>query len=190
MNNILNCCRYKEILLRKTQALSFGMIVLRVKHSCKTFCNRFLFNGTDKFTLTKCFHVEYIGSSSPKTKSADTLTTVAGYEHIIRSCNHLCSTFKLYTMVIAVPCFNGFSVKIYGNRFFSVGLKPYRTARKPEIRQFSLPAVNEFLFENAIFITQGITHSRVILSCKTVKEASSKSAKTAVSKTCIRLLFI
>ncbi len=74
--------------------------------------------------------------------------------------------------------------------FFRLTAEPDFPARKPEIRQFSLPAVHQLLPKNAIFIPQRIAHRRVAQRCKRIHKTGRKASKAAISKACVRFCFI
>ena len=60
-------------------------------------------------------------------------------------------------MILIVPIFFQFAFEMHFNCPFRFGVKPNASPRKPVIRQFSLPAVFKFLFENAVFIANGMS---------------------------------
>ena len=93
-------------------------------------------------------------------------------------------------VVLIVPVFLkiALEVDIYGK--LRLWNEPYRTAGEPVIGKFGLPAVLQLLLENTVLIADGMTHSRESCCSQTVEVAGSKSAETAVSETCIRLVLI
>jgi hypothetical protein len=59
---------------------------------------------------------------------------------------------------------------------------------KPVIRHLDLVSVYNFLLEDSISISKTVTPGRVVEGGQTVKETSSKSAKTTVAQCSIVLL--
>ena len=91
-------------------------------------------------------------------------------------------------MVLVIPVFVEFAFKAYIYGKLRLWHEPYASAGEPVIGELSLPAFLQLLLEDTVFIADGVTHSREALCSKSVQIAGSKSAQTAVSKTCIRLV--
>ena len=61
---------------------------------------------------------------------------------------------------------------------------------KPVVRIFNLIAVLNLLLEHTVAVADSVTVSRIVKRCKGIKETGCKTAKTAVTKTCIRFLIL
>jgi hypothetical protein len=59
---------------------------------------------------------------------------------------------------------------------------------KPVVGNLNLVSIHDLLLENAISVSQTITPRREVQRCHGIQEASSKSAKTAISKSSIMFL--
>ena len=57
---------------------------------------------------------------------------------------------------------------------------------QPVVREFHLPAVDDFLFEDPEFVTDGVTGSRNAHGAHRVHVAGSQTAQAAVAKPCVR----
>ena len=96
--------------------------------------------------------------------------------------NNMMEAFAPYTFSCAAE-FNFYSL-------VWMSFQPNFAARKPVVRFFVLPAVEDFLFENAVFIQNGVTAACVLIACQCVHKASCKTAETAVAQTCVRFAFV
>ena len=68
--------------------------------------------------------------------------------------------------------------------------KPHFAARQPYVGKFRLPAVDDFLLEQPVFVTDRKAHRGVISRGKRVQKARGKSAESAVTQPRVRLQFV
>ena len=61
---------------------------------------------------------------------------------------------------------------------------------EPVIRHFLLEAVFNLLLEHTVAVTDTTAVGRIIQGCKGIQETGCKTAKTSVTKSCIRLLVL
>ncbi len=93
-------------------------------------------------------------------------------------------------VVLVVPVLGQVALEVDVDN--SVGLlnKPAFAAGEPVVGKLGLPAVLDLLLENAVLIADRVAHSGISVGSETVQIAGGKSAQTAVSKTCVRLILI
>ena len=186
---ILERCRREEVLLLKTKGLSAWTIVVRIQNAADIFCTVLAFYGAVVFHVVKKLKIKAVWRRSlPETQCVYSFCTVTDDRHIIRSsCNLLCIFYIKAWLTVWSFSVADVSAKLYGNSKVRTFDFPRVAVGKPVIRIFNLVAVFYALFKHTIFVADSIAVSRIIQSCKRIEEAGSKTTKTTVSKTCIRL---
>ena len=77
-------------------------------------------------------------------------------------------------MVLVVPVFFDMAAEVDLDALFWNFLQPNFAARQPEVRQLGLPAIDQFLAEDAVFVTKGIAHCRIPLVDKPSRKHAAK----------------
>ena len=166
------------------------MIIRRIEHLADNLSHCLFFHSANIIALIKHRHINAVNLCRPKAEHRGALAVLTGYHHIIGNRLNGFAADKLNMVERALPVVGNLTLKLNFNGFILSGNKPYLSAGKPEIGHLGLPAVNNLLLENAVFIKNRIAHSVVALICQSVKIAGGKSAETAVSETCVRLAVI
>ena len=94
----------------------------------------------------------------------------------------------VYNMVLIVPVFFDVAAKVDLHALLRHLLQPNFSTRQPEVRQLRLPAVDQFLAEDAIFIAERIPHRGIPLCGQAIQETRRQTAKAAVSQR--RVMFL
>ena len=180
----------EEILLTKPQALSLGMVVGGVEDLADDFRHCVFFHGAHVVALVEFFHVDAGGFRTPQTQHADAAAVLAGDVHVIRHGVDRFGADDVDAVVLVVPALGDLPLKGHGERFIVALLEPDFAARQPEVRQLRLPAVHEFLLENAVFIEDRIARGVIALRRQTVEIARGQATEAAVSEARIRFAFV
>ena len=93
-------------------------------------------------------------------------------------------------MVLVVPVFLEIALEVNIDSELGLRNEPYRTAREPVVGELSLPAIFKLLLEDTVLIADRVSHCREAGCSKTVEVACCKTAETAVSEACIRLVLV
>ena len=166
------------------------MIVGGIENLTDNLRHCVLLHCTHIIALIEHIHIKARGLCAPKTENADALAILAGNIHIVGYRLYLVAVTLFNVVVLIVPALVNPALKENINGLLLTGNKPNVTAGEPEIGELGLPAVDELLLENTVFVKNRIALCKISLTCKTVKVAGCKSAETAVAETCIRLAVI
>ena len=128
------------------------MIICRVKHLANNLCHSISFHSTHIIALIEKSHIKTRCFCRPKTKNRNAFTVFTCNMHIIRHSLNYCWIFNFNIVIVVFPNVTNLALKVNIDCTFFVRNKPNIATRKPEVRKFCLPTVNEFLFENTIFI--------------------------------------
>ena len=91
----------------------------------------------------------------------------------------------IYTVVVLLPLLVDLAVKMNLDSLIGYGYEPRSAAGQPVIGKLCLPAVYDSLLEDTVFVKDRVACCGECAGCKSVKVAGGKSAKTAVTESCI-----
>ena len=190
-NSCLNTCRNEEILLFQTQFFTCVVVIVRVENFYDISCQIFLFYGFLIITFIERIQLEVVDCFCiPYTQCIYYIVIVTNDRNIKRD-----RTYRLISFLdkfVAFCCFIVFytdiAAKFYFFCIFRTTQLKWITVFQPVIRHFYLITVFDFLFEHTIAVTDTAAVCCITKCCQRVKEACSQTAKTAVSKCCIRFL--
>ena len=189
-DNVLDRCGHQEILLRQAQALALQVIVLRIEHLCDDLRHGVLLHCAQVVAAVEAGHVEGFAARGPDAQHVDAPAVHAGYIHVVRHRHHFFVVLMVYNMVLIVPVFFDVAAKVDLYALLRHLLQPNFSTRQPEVRQLRLPAVDQFLAEDAIFIAERIPHRGIPLCGQAIQETRRQTAKAAVAQARIRLFLI
>ena len=135
-------------------------------------------------------HIKGHTLCAPQTELGNTLAVIARNIHIIRNSVNCGVINVLKVVVVVVPVLVYLTIEMYLDSLVGNRNQPRAAAGQPVIRKLGLPAVNDLLLEDTVFITDRIARCRIFAGSKTVHVAGSKSAQTAVAQTSVRLFVI
>ena len=171
--DILQGCRYEEILLTNTEHLTIVRCIIRVKHSENIVYAVSLDNCVIETLGVKEIEVEFLSRFAlPEAQTVYVMCIVAGDRHIARDRPYV-EVIEMYADLVLVSRDN--------ERI---------TVLHPGIRMFSLETVLKCLTEQTVTVKDTVTCYREI-QCRTgIQEACSQTAKTAVteSRRSVRLM--
>ena len=189
--DVLHCCGNKEVLLLQTKDFALLVVVAWVQNFCYHFRLRLLLESAHVFALTKSSKVEwFFGSCRPQTQNANSVCLVTINKHIVWECFHFVAVNLLVDWAFVRPNFLYKTAKTHYLYLVGTFFEPNFATGQPVVWKFSLPAINNFLLEETVLKTQGVTHYREVFLGKTVQVASSKTAKTTIAKTCVWFEFV
>ena len=99
---------------------------------------------------------------------ADASAILAGDIHVIRNRHDRLVVSMLGVVIGAIPLIFDLALKAHLDGALLFGHQPHFAAWQPKIRQLRLPAIHNFLLENAIFVEDRITGGQVSLRGKAV----------------------
>ena len=177
-------------MLLKSEALALRVVIRGVEHLADNSCHSILLDCLKIVSVIEFLHIKSGSLSRPQTQYADSFAVFTGDKKIVGDSFDGCVILELYVMVMSIP--EIFYPTLKSNLLSALRTlnKPCFAAGEPEIGQLCLPAVNNLLLEDAVFVKDRVTHTVVALCCKAVKVARGKSAETAVAETCIRLTVV
>ena len=128
------------------------MVIGRVENLADNLCHCVLLHRTHIIALVEHIHVKSGCLCTPKTENADALAVLARNEHIVGDSLYRVAVTLLNAVILAIPALVNPALEEDINSLFLMRNKPNLSARKPEIGQLSLPAVNKLLLKNAVFV--------------------------------------
>jgi hypothetical protein len=141
-------------LLGKAEALPLQVIVVRVKDLRDDLGHRILLHGAHIVPVVEKLHVEVGARGGPQAQAADASAAVAGNIHVVRHGDHIGVIPVLHHMVLVVPALLDAAVEVDLHALVRNAAEPDLPAGQPEVGQLRLPAVHQFLPENAVLIAQ------------------------------------
>ena len=93
-------------------------------------------------------------------------------------------------VVSVVPVLMKVALEVNVDSKLGLGHEPYRTAGEPVIGKLCLPAVLKLLLEDTVLIADRVAHCGELTGSESVKVAGCKTAETAVSESCVRLVLV
>ena len=164
-DKIGNCGSTEEVFLLQSEYLSCLCFVIGIKYTGNVLGGTLLFSGFGELTAVEQVKVELIiGFSLPESQSAYILSAVSDNGIVVGNCVH-----------IAVS-------EVYHNRFLLTTNAPRVAVSLPIVCGFGLESVLDALLEQTVLIAYSVAVQRKIKRCRTVQEASRKSAQTAVTE--------
>ena len=184
-NDIADRSRAHKVLLAKTESLAPCVVVVRVENLRDGVRDIVCAESLGVVARVERVHIEGHCLRAPQTQLGNTLAVVARNEHIIRHSIYAVVADIIEAVIVVLPALVDVTVEANLNSLVMYGNKPSAAARKPVVGKLGLPAVNDFLLEDTVFIKDRIACCGIIAGSQTVHIASCKSAKTAVSETCV-----
>ena len=191
--NLLQGCRYEEILLLETKLLAAVVVIIGIKNIYDRLCQILLLYRLGVVTLVKGIQVELSHRLGiPDSQGVYDAVIVTYDRQIIgHGQNGLIAVLH-----VAVPA--QLLVILDADiaaEFDSLGiLRTFDFERiavsEPVIGQLNLLAVYDGLLEHTVFVTDTAAVSRIVEGGQGLQEAGCQTAKAAVSQTCIRLLIL
>ena len=189
-DDTLNGCRNKEILLFQTQRFTFVMVVVRVKDFGNRFRHSLFLLCAEKITLCKQIHIQRrCGTGIPQPQGVDVFGSVTRNHHITRNGQNRCGVFMHHVQMSIVPELTHIAVEMDFLRLFGFGQKPCRTDVFPVVGKFHLLSLNDFLLENAQFVTDGITRCGNVQCGHGIQITRRKTSQTAVTQSRVGFQF-
>ena len=190
VDDILNGCGDEEILLAQTQALALGMVIRGIEHLAYDLCHGVLLHGAQVIALVEGVHV-YLGAlCAPETQDADALAVLAGDHHIVGNGVNLLRVLYIDAVIAVLPAVDDIALEADVNALLLARNEPHLAAGEPEIGHLGLPAVNELLLEDSVFVENGVAHAEIAVGCERIEIARRETAETAVAETRVRLAVI
>ena len=188
----LHRSRAEEVLLGQTEELTLGMIVGGVQHLGNGIGVGSLLHSAGVLSLREQTHVEILDAASlPETEAGHALGLGARDHHVVGNCLQLLGILvdDLHAAVI-LPLLVDVTAKAYGKDTVGTGYQPHVTAGQPHVGQLYLNTVHDLLLEKTVLVANGEAGGGVIQGGQGVHEAGGKTAKTAVTQTCIGLTLV
>ena len=166
------------------------MVIVGVEHLGDSLSNGVLTESLCIVALVEHLHIKGGSYSLPESEDGNALAVIAGNIHIIRLGNNSAVVYIGNVVILLIPVFLKLAVEVDFDGLVSLGNEPALAAWEPVVGKLCLPAVLDLLLEDTVLVADGVAHCGIAVGCKTVKVAGSKSAETAVSETCIRLIIV
>ena len=164
-DKIGNCGGTEEIFLLQSEYLSCFCFVIGIKYTGNVLGGTLLFAGFGELTAVEQIKIELIvGFSLPESQSAYILSAVSDNGIVVGNCVHITVS------------------EVYHNSFLLTTNAPRVAVSLPIVCGFGLESVIDALLEQAVLIAYSVAVQRKIKRCRTVQEASRKSAQTAVTE--------
>ena len=163
--DILNRSGNKEILLLEAQTLSLRVVIRGVEDFTDDLCHCRLLHSLHVLTLIEKAHIERGRLALPKAQNAVALSAVAGNKHIIRNARDFGIARNFNRVILIIPAVNNMTAEADLNGLLLARNEPDLAAGEPEIGQLGLPAVNELLLEDSVFVENGVAHSEISVGC-------------------------
>ena len=153
------------------------MIVRRIENLGNDFRLVFFLHAAQVVSLGKQLHIEVRDiPCSPQAQNGNGVAVFARNHHIVRNGLDLFIPAVSNVQTVFRPVFLDPAVELYGKRFIASLREPDLAAGKPDVGKLSLPAVHDFLLEQAVIIANGIPHRRIIARSERVHKTCSKAA--------------
>lgn len=150
----------------------------------------FLLHGAQVIALIEGVHVYFRALCAPETQDADALAVLAGDHHIVGNGVNLLRVLYIDAVIAVLPAVDNIALEADVNALLLARNEPYLAAGEPEIGHLGLPAVNELLLEDTVFVENGVAHAEIAVGCQSVEITRRKAAQTAVAETRVRLAVI
>jgi hypothetical protein len=177
----------EEIFLHKTEPAALGRAVVRIKNAGQRFgVERFDDRG-DEIAAAEPLEVERVrGGGAPQAKRVDRLAAVADHRPIIGHADQRRWVVRNHVQ------HSGAHFERAGERHLDALARPYDFPRigiaQPVVRALLLPAVANFLPEDAVLVAKPIAHRWQRHRRHRVQEAGREAAEAAVAQACIGFL--
>ena len=192
MYKILQGCRSKEVLLTETQLFSHWSVVVRIKNAADVLRVVLPFDSALVLHVVEELKVKAVRTRRlPETECIDGIVAEPDDRHIIRSGSDFFRVLQIEP-VLSVRCLSVFDFTAEFDGYCKVASLyfPRITVAEPVVRIFNLLAVFDVLLEHTVFIADSVSVARILQRCKAVEETGSKTSKTTVAQTCIRLFIL
>ena len=174
-------------MLLEAQHLALGMVVIGIKDLGDRFRRGGGADGIDIVAAVESFHVKAGAFGFPQAQHRDALAVEAGYIHIVRHGVNGLILDMIDPVMPAGPALLDAAAEFNRHGAVRFDLQPDAAARQPVVGRFRLPAVDDALLEDTVFIQDGIAHGRQLVGGHRVEIACRQAAKPAVSKPRVRL---
>jgi len=190
VNDIVNCCRCQKIFLFETQFPPLLNIVGRIKNFGDIFRHHLFFKRPDIIAFVEEFQIKFPRSlGAPETQGVDRVRPVTGNGGVM---GHGHDIFGVNPVVIKpagfIPGLGDFAVKPDLMKVLRPVQFPRVGIAQPVVGNLYLGAVNNFLSEDAVLITDAVAVRRNRHGRHRVKKTGGQSSQTAVTKPGILLL--
>ena len=189
----LNTRRNEEILLLQTKLLACIVVVIRVKNVNDILCKVLLLNRLLIITLIEGIQMEVRDRLCiPYTQGIYYVVIVSKDRHIKRYGTYRLISFldKVVFLLLFIVLNAHIAAEFYDLCILRTAKLERIAILEPVIRYFYLIAVLNFLLEHSVAVTDTAAVCRITKGCQRIQEACCQTAKSAVSKCCIRLLIL
>ena len=155
-----------EVLLLQAEFLSFFNVVCRIENLGNQMGAVFLLCGPAEVSVVEGGHIKVCvigGFTLPESQCVYDTGIGAGDQHVVRNGVDDFGIVQVVFQAVIGPVLIIVAVKADFEGIFIAAVQPDIAARQPVVRKFSLPAVDDLLLEEAVFVADGESDSVVAL---------------------------
>ena len=188
--NVANGGGGQEILLAQPQDLALHVVVVGVQDLADELGRGVFGDGAAVLARVEALHIEIRRFGLPQAQLGHALPVVPGHVHVAGNGDDAVVVFVGDVVEGALPGFLDLAVELDLDALVRVAFEPDLAAGQPVVGLFLLPAVHDFLFEDAVLVQDGIAGARDAGGGHAVQIAGGQAAEAAVAKARVRLFLV
>ena len=183
LEGVLQRCGGKEVVLLHAQHLAFPVAVLRVEYLVDDLGHLHLVHGLVIFTAAKTFQVKgFPAAGAPGAQGVHAVVIIAHNGHIIGYCVNGVGVFQREHAAAIHDGFPYIAIEVNLANVLGHQDFPHVAVGQPDVRQFHLLAIHDFLAKQPILIADGAPHGGNVQTGQAVQKTGCQPAKAAVAQ--------